>query len=99
MTQNVENLVGQWTQQDYQAAGKWLAAAADGPAKQAAVSTYAGTVAEYEPQTAVQWALTIPAGEQRQSTFEAIYQNWPKADAEAAAVFAKQYGVDIGVEP
>ena len=99
MTQNVENLVGQWTQQDYQAAGKWLAAAADGPAKQAAVSTYAGTVAEYEPQTAVQWALTLPAGEQRQSTFEAIYQNWPKADAEAAAVFAKQYGVDLGAEP
>ena len=96
---NVDNLNGQWTQQDYQAAGKWLAAAADGPAKQAAVSTYAGTVAEYEPQTAVQWALTLPAGEARQATFEAIYQNWPKSDAEAAAAFAKQYGVDTQAEP
>ncbi len=96
---NVDNLVGQWTQEDYQAAGKWLAAAAEGPAKQAAVSTYAGTVAEYEPQTAVQWALTLPAGEERQATFEAIYQNWPKADAEAAAAFAKQYGVKAEAEP
>lgn len=96
---NVDNLIGQWTQEDYQAAGKWLAAAAEGPAKQAAVSTYAGTVAEYEPQTAVQWALTLPAGEARQATFEAIYQNWPKGDAEAAAAFAKQYGVDTQAEP
>ena len=99
VAQNVDNLVGQWTQQDYQAAGKWLAAAADGPAKQAAVSTYAGTVAEYEPQTAVQWALTLPAGEERQATFEAIYENWPKADAAAAAAFAKQYGVELPAEP
>ncbi|MES2921849.1 MAG: hypothetical protein V4819_09890 [Verrucomicrobiota bacterium] len=96
---NVDNLIGQWTQEDYQAAGKWLAAAADGPAKQAAVSTYAGTVAEYEPQTAVQWALTLPAGEARQATFESIYQNWPKSDAAAAAAFAKQYGVDTQEEP
>ncbi len=95
---NVDNLIGQWTQEDYQAAGKWLTAAAEGPAKQAAVSTYAGTVAEYEPQTAVQWALTLPAGEARQATFEAIYQNWPKAEAEAAAAFAKQYGVDVDGE-
>ncbi len=96
---NVDNLIGQWTQQDYQAAGKWLAVAAEGPAKQAAVSTYAGTVAEYEPQTAVQWALTLPVGEARQATFEAIYQNWPADDAEAAAAFAKQYGVDPAAEP
>ena len=96
---NVDNLIGQWTQEDYQAAGKWLAAAAEGPAKQAAVSTYAGTVAEYEPQTAVQWALTLPAGEARQATFEAIYQNWPQADAEAAAAFAKQHGIEAATEP
>ncbi len=99
VAQNVENLIGQWTQQDYQAAGKWLAAAPEGPAKAAAVSSYAGTVAEYEPQTAVQWALTLPAGEARQSTFEAIYQNWPKSDAAAAAAFAREHGVDTDAEP
>ena len=94
VAQNVDNLIGQWTQQDYQAAGNWLSAAAEGPAKQAAVSTYAGTVAEYEPRTAVQWALTLTDGEVRQATFEAIYQNWPKSDAAAAEAFAKEHGID-----
>ena len=93
--ENVDNLIGQWTQQDYLAAGKWLAAAPAGEAKNAAVSTYAVTVAEYEPQTAVQWALTLPAGDDRKSTLESIYQNWPKKDAPAAAAFAHQYGIDM----
>ncbi len=95
---NVDNLIGQWTQQDYQAAGKWLAAAPDGPAKNASISTYAGTVAEYEPRTAVQWALTLPDGEERQATFETIYQNWPKNDAAAAAAFAKEHGIITNAE-
>lgn len=98
VAQNVDNLIGQWTQQDYQAAGNWLSAAPEGPAKQAAVSTYAGTVAEYEPQTAVQWALTLTDGEARQATFEAIYQNWPKSDAAAAEAFAKEHGIDTETE-
>jgi len=90
----VGDLIGNWTQQDYLAAGKWLAAAADGPAKQAAVKSYAETVAEYEPQTAVQWALTLPAGEGRSSTLESIYQNWPSADAAGAAAFAAEHGIE-----
>jgi hypothetical protein len=94
LRENIDNLVGQWTQQDYLAAGKWLTAAPPSEAKNTAVSTYAQTVAEYEPQTAVQWALTLPAGLERKSTFESIYHNWPKKDAAAAAAFAQQYGVD-----
>ncbi|MES2441114.1 MAG: hypothetical protein V4584_18775 [Verrucomicrobiota bacterium] len=92
--ENVDNLIGQWTQQDYVAAGKWLSASPEGTAKNAAISTYAGTVAEYEPQTAVQWAMMLPAGEARQSTLEIIYHNWPKSDAQAAADFAKEHGID-----
>ena len=89
-----DNLIGQWTQQDYLAAGKWLAAAPDGPGKIASVATYAETVAEYEPQVAVQWALTLPEGAERKGTLENIYQNWPKSDAAAAAEFARKYGID-----
>ncbi len=95
---NVDNLLGQWTQQDYQAAGKWLSAAPDGPAKNAAVSTYAGTVAEYEPQTAIQWALTLPAGKERQATLATIYRNWPANDTAAAAEFALAHGIDTEAE-
>ena len=89
-----DNLIGQWTQQDYLAAGKWLAAAPEGPGKSASVATYAETVAEYEPQVAVQWALTLPEGAERKATLESIYQNWPKSDAAAAAEFARKYGID-----
>lgn len=92
--ENVDNLIGQWTQQDYLAAGRWLAASENGPAKNAAVSTYAQTVAEYEPQTAVQWAMTMPPGRERQDTLEAIYQNWPGSDQAAADAFAKEHGID-----
>jgi hypothetical protein len=98
IAENVDNLIGQWTQQDYLAAGRWLTAAPEGPAKDAAISTYAQTVAEYEPQTAVQWAMTLPAGQERQDTLEAIYQNWPKRDAAAAAAFAKEHGIDTTAE-
>ncbi|GAA5125230.1 hypothetical protein JIN84_13800 [Luteolibacter yonseiensis] len=97
IAENVDNLVGQWTQQDYLAAGRWLSNAAEGPAKAAAVKTYAATVAEYEPQTAVQWALTLPADE-RQETFEAIYENWPKRDSAAAEAFAKAHGIEVTPE-
>lgn len=93
-----DNLIGQWTQQDYLAAGQWLAAAPEGPTKNAAVATYAETVAEYEPQVAVQWALRLPEGAERKATLAAIYQEWPKGDTKAAAEFAREYGVDTEAE-
>jgi hypothetical protein len=96
MRDNVDNLIGQWTQQDYLAAGRWLTAAPEGPAKQAAVSTYAGTVAEYEPKVAVQWADTLPEGEQRRRTYETILENWPKSDSAAAEAFAAKHGLKLG---
>lgn len=93
LSEPVADLVSQWTQQDYLAAGKWLAAEPDGPAKSASVRAYAETVAEYEPQTAAQWALTLPPGEERTETLKTIYQNWPKNDATAAAAFAAEHGI------
>ena len=89
----MDGLIGQWTQQDYLAAGKWLKATPTGPAKDAAVSTYATTVAEYEPQTAVQWAMTLPAGEARHTTLQGIYENWPARDRAGAETFAKVHGL------
>ncbi len=89
----VGDLVGQWTQQDYLAAGHWLNAAPEGPAKTAAVRSYANTVARHEPQTAAQWAMTLPAGEERDATMKSIYENWPKSDAAAAEVFANEHNI------
>lgn len=89
----VDDLIGQWTQHDYIAAGEWLASSAEGPAKQAAVTSYAATVAEYDPQTAAQWAMTLPEGAERRMTLEAIHRNWPKSDAAGAEEFAKANGL------
>lgn len=91
--ERVGDLVGQWTQQDYLAAGKWLSAEPEGPAKTAAVKSYAETVAEYEPQVAAQWAMTMPAGQEREDTLKSIYENWPNKDAAAKAAFATEHGI------
>ncbi len=66
------SMMDQWTRTDYKAAGLWLSQAADGPAKQAAVKSYAKTVAPYDPAAAVQWANTLPAGKDRDELLEAI---------------------------
>jgi hypothetical protein len=91
----VGDLVGEWTQQDYLAAGKWLSSTPDGAAKQVAVKAYAEAVAGYEPQVAVQWAMTLPAGAERDSTLLSIYQNWPASDPGGAAAFAREHGFGV----
>ncbi len=93
LDERVGNLVGQWTQQDYLAAGNWLAAAENSPAKEAAVKSYAATVAEHEPQIAAQWAMTLPPGDGRDSTFRLILENWPPGDDEGAEAFAAAHGI------
>ena len=95
--EKIRGFVSTWTQNDCQAAGQWLGSAADSPAKRTAICAYAETVASYQPQVAAQWALTLPDGDERDATLKQIYQNWPKTDAaamEAAAVFAKEHGIE-----
>jgi hypothetical protein len=90
----VRELVGEWTQQDYVAAGQWLTQTPEGPARTAAVESYAAAVAEYEPQIATQWALTLPPGPSRDATMRAIYENWPPSDPQGAGAFAREHGLE-----
>ncbi|MES2660174.1 MAG: hypothetical protein V4689_16240 [Verrucomicrobiota bacterium] len=89
----IRNMVRNWTENDYQAAGKWLAATPDGPAKNISIRTYAETVARYEPESAAQWAMTLPPGKDREETLKNIYQRWPKDDEAAKEAFAKEHGI------
>lgn len=94
--QTIRNMAGRWTEADYVAAGEWLAAAPEGKAKQAAVAGYVVKVYPYEPEVAMQWAQTMPAGEVRDEVFEAIYERLPRnteAEKEAAKAFAEQHGI------
>ena len=90
---NIQTLVRDWTQTDYQAAGKWLTTAPDGPTRNIAIRSYALTVSRYEPETAAQWALTLPPGKVRKQTLRNIYHNWPEGDSAAKAAFAKEHGI------
>jgi hypothetical protein len=37
--------------------------------------------------------MSLPPGENRDSTLKNIYQNWPKGDFAAAEAFAKKHGL------
>jgi hypothetical protein len=86
-------LMSEWTQKDHQAAGRWLLAAKEGPAKTTATRAYATAVAPFEPAVAAQWAMTLPVGPERDSTLRLIWQHWPSADPEGADTFAREHGI------
>lgn len=89
----IVNLISRWTRDDYEAAGKWLASAAEGPVKNAAIRGYAQSIFPQEPETAIQWALTLPPGKDRDSTLRGIHRNWPESDPAAKEAFAKEHGL------
>jgi hypothetical protein len=87
------NLVRQWTESDYKAAGEWLTKTAPGPIKEAATMAYLGTVAPYDPDTAAQWADTL-AGDKKKNALELIYNALKGKDESAAADFAKRHRIE-----
>ena len=90
---NIRSIVRKWTRDDYQAAGKWLAAAPEGPAKNASVRSYAETISQYEPETAAQWAMTLPPGKDRDRTLRSIHRNWPESDSAGKEAFKKEHKI------
>jgi len=94
--QQIRSTVINWTRSDYRAAGEWLASAPEGPTKMASVKGYVAAVSKYDPQTATQWALTLPVGEERNSALNTVFQNMPKETAagqEARESFKAQHGI------
>ncbi|MES2922972.1 MAG: hypothetical protein V4819_15560 [Verrucomicrobiota bacterium] len=89
----ISNMVKNWTREDYQAAGKWLAATPDSPVKNVSVRAYADTVSRYDPVTAAQWAMTLPPGKERDDSLKNIHENWPKDDEAAKEAFANEHGI------
>ena len=75
---SISMMVLNWMEKDYQAVGKWLAATPAGPSKNISIRRYAETAAFYEPESAVQWAMTLPPGQDRDETLKKIDQNRSK---------------------
>jgi hypothetical protein len=89
-----QNLIRNWTEKDYQAAGTWLADSPAGPLKETATISYLETVAPYDPEVAAQWAATLPDGK-RNASMRNIYESLKRKDAAAADAFAERHGVDV----
>jgi hypothetical protein len=87
------DMMDTWTTHDYEAAGKWLASASDSPARNAAIRGYAKTVFKHDPETAMQWIMTLPPGSDRDNTLKNIHLNWPKYDPAGKEAFATEHGI------
>ena len=94
VTGKVSKLVTSWVKEDHKSAGEWISHNANGPVKDAAISAYSFEVAAYEPAVAVQWAMTLPEGENREQALEGVYENWLKSDAAGKQAFGKQQGFE-----
>lgn len=90
----IYNMVRFWTEQHHRAATAWLDGLPDSPLKNLSVRVFAETVAAYEPETAVQWAATLPPGGDRDASLRRIHQIWSKQDPVASAASAKAHGIE-----
>lgn len=86
-------LMNRWTDEDFRAAGGWLATTPDGPVKNTAVVQYATRIAHYDPATAARWAETLPSNREREFLLRKVYEEWKPRDASAAAAFAAKHGI------
>jgi hypothetical protein len=92
--ERIASVMGEWTRGDFRAAAGWLGGAKDGPAKEAAVQSYAKTVAPYDPAAAAQWAETLPNQSKHAPLMREIHAKWKPVDPQAAAAFAARHGLD-----
>ena len=95
LEERVGLLVTPWVQDESQVVGKWLNEQPDGPVKAAAVNAFARAVGEVEPQIAAQWAVTMPAGQEREETLKRIYQKWLGKDPSAANAALRGMGLSV----
>jgi hypothetical protein len=92
----IRNIMMSWASGDLDAAALWLNTAPASPVKNYAIGVFAVQVANSQPAAAIQWAITLPAGKERDDTLDKIYHNWPTQDPAgkaAAAAFEKEYNI------
>jgi len=89
----IPDLVGDWTQMDYKSAGEWLETQPEGDLKTAAIRRHALTMANHQPEEAARRAISMPAGEARDSTLKIVLERWQASDAKAADAFVEKHGI------
>lgn len=94
--QNVTNIVRNWTSNDFQSTADWIGSQPAGTLRDQSTRVFAETVAPHEPASAADWALTLPASEQRTELLNTIHAHWQRKDEDAAAAFALEHGLTDG---
>jgi len=87
-------LISDWCSRNSEQSGKWLRQQPDSITKLHMVQEYAETLVYSEPDSAAEWAETLPAGERRTETFQRIYHSWKNDDQAAADSFAEKWSID-----
>ncbi|MES2660169.1 MAG: hypothetical protein V4689_16215 [Verrucomicrobiota bacterium] len=93
----VRSMMFYWAGNDPSGAASWLGEVKDSQLRNSAISGYVDCVSGYEPETAIEWALALPAGKTRENAFRLIHRKWPRHDPAqkaAAEAFAKDHGIE-----
>ncbi|MGI9241616.1 MAG: hypothetical protein ACR2RV_12510 [Verrucomicrobiales bacterium] len=97
--QALARALGSWARRDFNAAGQWLGAQPDSPARDEAIGMFARTVVEIDPLAAATWAASIAEEETRQTALGSTLGRWTEADPEAAKAWADENGIDTSELP
>jgi len=81
-----------WVQEDMAAAGDWLNAQPDSPAKAAAATVYALEAVKEDPAAALRWADTLTDPAARARTQRRVFTAWHDARPAEAAAWLPQSG-------
>ena len=84
-----------WTRADYNGAATWLRDLPASPNRDTAVAAFAQLVAEKEPPSAVDWAVTIKDPEQRTKTLGQVWTGWKARALDEATAYFQQKGLAI----
>ncbi len=97
--QALARAVGSWARRDFNAAGTWLGAQEDSPARDEAAGMFARTVVKINPLAAVTWAASISDEEMRQTALDTTLGRWSHEDPDAASSWADENGIDTSGIP
>lgn len=93
LTRATHQILKGWARENFVAAGEWIQTQEPGPAKNAAIQTYAQTLAPHEPAAAADWAVTLPEGPKRQHILQTIHNSLKEKDPTAATALAEKHGL------
>jgi hypothetical protein len=93
VSEGVGKIVRSWVKRDYRKAGEWVSRLSNGLNKDIVIYNYCHEVAAYQPDAAVQWAMTLPPGDGRDRALQGIHENWLKTDPQGRESFGNVHGL------